>query len=59
MCLSRCLYDSVQGRVTLGKFAMFGEINVGKCPGVFEGGPGGSAADGGGVVAVGIERGSR
>ena len=55
MRFSRCLYHGVQGWGTLGEFAVFSDVNVVERPCVFEGGTGGLAADGGGIVAVGIE----
>ena len=56
MRFSRCLYHGVQGWGTLGEFAMFSDVNVAKCPRIFERGTGGLATDGGGIVAVRIER---
>ena len=43
MRFSRGLDYGVQGWGTLGKLAMFGKVNVGECPSIFEGGTGGSA----------------
>ena len=45
----------IEGGVAVGDLTVLGQIYVVQGPGVFEGGAGGLAADGGGVIAVGIE----